>query len=71
MYILSIMGELIRSDTAEKLTFFKDFKPNPKIAITQKVLNIIYRILDFKNRPKYKYLHYISRSLDDVGINQK
>ena len=39
------MWELISSDTVGKLTLFK---PNPKIAITQKVLNIILQDSVFK-----------------------
>ena len=41
-------GEWIRSKTVGKLMFFKDFKPNPRIAITQKVLNIILKDSGFK-----------------------
>ena len=35
------MEELIRSDTVGKMTFFKDLKPNARIAITQKILKIV------------------------------
>ena len=34
-------GELIKGETMEKNDIFKDFIPNTRIAITQKVLNIV------------------------------